>query len=98
MGFLSGLASLFSSTTKNTVESVSVEDSIEYKGFMIMPNPLNEGGQYRLSATIKKEVNNITQSHIFIRSDVIASRDDCIEMTIRKAKIAIDQMGDSIFS
>jgi len=98
MGFLSGLASLFSSNTSHSTEQASVEESIEYKGFTITPNPMNEGGQYRLSAIITKGMDDTTQTHTFIRSDVIASRDDCIEMTIRKAKIAIDQMGDSLFS
>lgn len=97
MGFFSGLASLFSSNTGHSTEQAA-EDSIEYKGFAITPNPMNEGGQYRLSAIIEKEVNEVVLSHAFIRSDVIASRDDCIEMTIRKAKIAIDQMGESIFN
>ncbi|MEL0660118.1 HlyU family transcriptional regulator [Psychromonas arctica] len=98
MGFLSGLTSLFSSNTSHSTEQASVEESIEYKGFTITPNPMNEGGQYRLSAIIEKEVNEVVLSHSFIRSDVIASRDDCIDMTIRKAKIAIDQMGESIFN
>ena len=98
MGFLSGLASLFSSNTSHSTEQASVEESIEYKGFTITPNPMNEGGQYRLSAIITKGMDDTTQTHTFIRSDVIARRDDCIEMTIRKTKIAIDQMGEDIFN
>jgi len=98
MGFLSTLTSLFSSDNKNAPEAASVEESTEYKGFTITPSPISEGGQYRLSAAITKQINEQQQTHTFIRSDVVASRDDCIEMTIRKAKIAIDQMGDSIFS
>jgi len=98
MGFFSGLASLFSSNPNNSAEQSIIEDSIEYKGFIITPSPINEGGQYRLSATIEKAINGTTQTHSFILSDVIASRDGCIEMTIRKTKIAIDQMGDSLFS
>jgi len=98
MGFLSTLTSLFSSDNKNAPEAAPVEESTEYKGFTITPSPISEGGQYRLSAAITKQINEQQQTHTFIRSDVVASRDDCIEMTIRKAKIAIDQMGDSIFS
>ena len=93
MGFLSGLASLFSSSTNNSPTQVA-EESIEYKEFSITPSPVSEGGQYRLSATISKTV----EGELFIRSDVIASRKDCIEMTIRKTKIAIDQMGEDIFN
>lgn len=97
MGILSGLASLFSSNADTQTKAESA-DSIEYNGFTITPTPIREGGQFRLSATITKPVGEIIQTHTFIRSDVIASRDDCIEMTIRKAKIAIDQMGDNIFN
>ncbi|RBW46597.1 transcriptional regulator [Psychromonas sp. B3M02] len=98
MGLLSSLTSLFSGNNNNTPEAAPVEESTEYKGFTITPAPISEGGQYRLSAAITKQLDNQLQTHTFIRSDVVASRDDCIEMTIRKAKIAIDQMGDSIFS
>jgi hypothetical protein len=97
MGFLSGLASLFSSSTNNSPTQVA-EESIEYKEFSITPAPIAEGGQYRLSATISKTVGGELNTHRFIRSDVIASREDCIEMTIRKTKIAIDQMGEDIFN
>lgn len=97
MGFLSGLASLFSSNTDTQTKTESA-DSIEYEGFTITPTPIPEGGQFRLSATITKQINETEKTHSFIRSDVIASRSDCITMTIRKSKIAIDQMGDSIFN
>lgn len=96
MGILSGLASLFSSNADTQTKAESA-DSIEYNGFTITPTPIPEGGQFRLSATITKPAHEMIQTHTFIRSDVIASRDDCIEMTIRKAKIAIDQMGEKIF-
>ncbi|WP_417696582.1 HlyU family transcriptional regulator [Psychromonas sp.] len=98
MGFLSTLTSLFSSDSNNMPEAPPVEESTEYKGFTITPSPISEGGQYRLSAAITKQLDEQLQTHTFIRSDVVANRDDCIDMTIRKAKIAIDQMGDSIFS
>ena len=97
MGFLSGLASLFSNNS-DTQKKAESADSIEYNGFTITPTPIPEGSQFRLSATITKQTDGIEKTHSFIRSDVIASRNDCIEMTIRKTKIAIDQMGESIFN
>lgn len=98
MGFLSGLSTLFSSNTSNSATQATAEESIEYKEFNITPSPISEGGQYRLSATISKTVEGELKTHLFIRSDVIASREDCIEMTIRKTKIAIDQMGENLFN
>ena len=96
MFFLTRLKSLFTGTEKKATPQV-MEETTEYKEFTIRPTPMKEGGQYRLSAIITKGENDALQSHTFIRSDVVASRDDCIEMTLRKAKIAIDQMGESLF-
>jgi hypothetical protein len=98
MGFLSSLTSLFSSDSSNVAKQMAVEESIEYNDFSITPSPISEGGQYRLSATITKMVEGELKSHLFIRSDVVASREDCIAMTIRKTKMAIDQMGEDIFN
>lgn len=98
MSFISTLTSLFSSKPSSENEAVDTAESVEYKGFLITPTPMAEGGQYRLSATITKEIQEVMKTHLFIRSDVIASRDDCIAMTIRKTKIAIDQMDDNIFN
>lgn len=98
MGFFSSLATLFSGNSNSSPEEVSVEDSVEYKGFSIIPAPISEGGQYRVAATITKGEVASLQSHSFIRSDVLSIREDCIELTIRKSKISIDQSGDSLFN
>lgn len=94
MGILSGLKGLFSGT-ENAPEAA--EESVEYKGFEIMPAPMKEGAQYRVAATITKGEGESQKVHKFIRSDLIPSRDECIEITLRKAKLSIDQMGDNLF-
>jgi len=94
MGILSGLKSLFSGTTASRVEA---SDPIEYNGFTIVPAPIAEGGQFRVAATISKGEDDTLKTHRFIRSDLIASRDECITVTIRKAKMTIDQSGEAIF-
>lgn len=73
------------------------EESIEYKGFMITPAPMKDDGQFRVAATITQGEADAQKVHNFIRSDLIASRDECINVTIRKAKLTIDQLGDNIF-
>ncbi|TBR42760.1 transcriptional regulator [Marinomonas agarivorans] len=93
MGFLSSLKTFFSGTTA----ADPVEAAIEHQGFTIIPAPQREGGQYRVAATITKGEDEAQQTHHFIRSDLIASRDECLEVTIRKAKMTIDQLGDRIF-
>jgi hypothetical protein len=95
MGLFSGLKSLFSASGETESKT---EDAIEYKGFNIIPAPMSEGGQFRVSATIsKQEGEEEAKVHKFIRSDLIPNRDECISITVRKAKMMIDQQGDRIF-
>lgn len=98
MGFLSRLTSLFSGQANESTKTVNVEATIEYKDFSITPTPIAEGRQYRVGAIITKGKEETLQTHTFIRSDVIANRDECISVTIRKAKMTIEQSGDKIFN
>ena len=95
MGFLSNLKSLFLTGSN---ESAKSEEAIEHKGFLIIPAPKPEGGQYRVAATISKGEGESLQTHSFVRSDLIGGRHECLEVTVRKAKMTIDQLGDRIFN
>ena len=94
MGILSSLKGLFAMP-----ESVPepIEETVEYNGFDIVPAPIKDGGQYRVAASITKGQGDDLKTHQFIRSDLISSRDECIVVTLRKAKMTIDQLGDRIF-
>ncbi|WP_133012860.1 HlyU family transcriptional regulator [Marinomonas flavescens] len=94
MGILSGLKGLFSGGESAPVEA---EEAVEYKGFEIIPAPMKEGGQYRVAATITKGEGDEQKVHRFIRSDLIPNRDECMEITLRKSKLTIDQLGDNLF-
>ncbi|MBJ7537287.1 HlyU family transcriptional regulator [Marinomonas transparens] len=94
MGILSGLKSLFAGGESTPEAS---EEVVEYKGFNITPAPMKDGGQYRVAATITKGEGEEQQTHKFIRSDLMPNRDECIEITMRKTKLTIDQLGDRIF-
>ncbi|NRA53431.1 MAG: transcriptional regulator [Gammaproteobacteria bacterium] len=99
MGILSSIKNLFKASGENPAE-VEAEEAIEYKGFNIVPTPLAEGGQFRVAATISKpqdETEAELKTHQLIRSDIIPSRDECISISVRKAKMMIDQQGDGIF-
>jgi hypothetical protein len=99
MGILSGIKNLFKASGVEPPE-VEVEDVIEYKEFNIVPTPIAEGGQFRVAATISKyqgDADAELKTHKLIRSDIIPSRDECISITIRKAKMMIDQQGDCLF-
>ncbi|SBS32309.1 Transcriptional activator HlyU [Marinomonas aquimarina] len=95
MGIFSSLSKLFSSPAN--APQAEPADAIEYKGYVITPTPMSDQGQYRVSALITKGEGEAQQTHTFIRSDLVASRDECIELTTRKAKLTIDQLGEQIF-
>ncbi|MDR9826584.1 HlyU family transcriptional regulator [Vibrio sp. FNV 38] len=78
-------------------EPISIE-AIEYKGFNIYQEPVKEGGQFRIAGRITKVFGDDIKEHRFIRSDVVASKDDANELMLNKAKMFIDQMGDNIFT
>ncbi len=69
-----------------------------YKDFSIIPTPIAEGSNFRLSARIKKEVGGELKSQTIIRADTFNSADQAAETAIAKAKMLIDQMGDKLFT
>ncbi|MGY3967972.1 HlyU family transcriptional regulator [Aeromonas enteropelogenes] len=69
----------------------------EYAGYLIYPEPMAEGGQYRLAGRITKEVDGTLLTHSFIRSDLFANPADAERFMVQKAHIFIDQMGDRMF-
>ncbi|MFW2543299.1 HlyU family transcriptional regulator [Primorskyibacter sp. 2E107] len=72
-------------------------DPIEYKGFRITPQPIDEGGQFRICAVIEGEVNGEVKTHRLIRADMIREFDVAAEASVDKARQMIDQMGESLF-
>ena len=56
-----------------------------------------EGGQFRIAGRICKKSNDITQTHHFIRSDILPSRTDAETFMLKKAQMFIDQTGDRMF-
>jgi hypothetical protein len=90
MSLFSSLKSMFSSETAPA--TASEMQSEDYKGLTITPAPMQDGSQFRVNGTISKG----DQSHQFIRADVLASKDECAQEMIRKAKLMIDQLGDDV--
>ena len=69
----------------------------EYDGFRITPEPMSDGGGHRICARIEKEIDGETKTHMMIRADVCQSADEATTTSVMKAKVLIDQQGDSIF-
>jgi hypothetical protein len=72
-------------------------EPILHKDFRILPQPIREGGVYRIAARVEKDFDGETKVHQLIRADTRPSEDEATEATIAKAKQAIDQLGDAIF-
>ncbi|MBO9447075.1 HlyU family transcriptional regulator [Ruegeria sp. R14_0] len=70
---------------------------VSYKGFDIFPDLISEGGKYRLSARIEKNIDGDRKTHTVIRADVFESRDQAESFSITKAKQVIDEQGERIF-
>jgi hypothetical protein len=93
MGFFKQIAQLISAKAA----PAAVFPTLEYKGFSITPQPMKDGGQFRISAIIEKEEGGAHKQHQFIRSDTFASAEQAAELTLPKCKMFIDQMGDKMF-
>jgi hypothetical protein len=72
-------------------------EAILHKDYRIYPQPVKEGGVYRIAARIEKDIEGQTKTHTLIRADTRNSEDEAREATVDKAKQAIDQLGDTIF-
>lgn len=95
--FFSSLLSAFSGKDK-PARAAKGADPVSYGDCLIYPEPLPEGGQYRLAGRIEKEVNGEILVRHVIRADMFSSMDDAVTFTIRKAEQIIDQNGPSLFS
>ena len=73
-------------------------EPVEHKGFIIHPMPFIEDGQYQTCGLITKIIDDETREHRFVRADRFASRDDAVDVTLRKARQLIDEQGERIFS
>lgn len=75
----------------------SLGDPIGHEGFSIFPTPMEEGGQFRVCALIRKEIEGEIHEHKLIRADICASSQEAADMSVRKARQMIDERGDRLF-
>lgn len=67
-----------------------------YEGFSITPDPIKDGGSWRLAARVEKEIGGEMKSHHLIRADTFQSADEASSAAIAKAKQIIDEQGDRL--
>ncbi|MDD9180646.1 MULTISPECIES: HlyU family transcriptional regulator [Aliivibrio] len=89
---------LFSRLFGTSPKQEATIEPIEYQSFLIYPNSERDGSQFRIAGTITKEIKGEIKEHRFIRSDVISNKSDADELMVRKSKMLIEQMNESIFN
>lgn len=92
-----GFFKQFSQLMSGKPAPAEVFPSLEYKGFIIKPQPMKENGQFRVAAIIEKGQGATLKQHQFIRSDTLSSSDETARLTLLKCKIFIDQTGEGMF-
>ena len=73
-------------------------EPIEHEGFAIRPDPISEGGQYRLRAFISKPMDGEERSYELIRADLFPDADQAAEFAVTKAKQVIREQGERLFA
>ncbi len=90
---MSLLSRLFGGKHRQGDAPAPAASSEDHKGFRITPQPIREGGQYRVCALIEKD----GRKHELIRADTMASLDEAIARSLSKARQIIDEQGDRLF-
>ncbi len=81
-----------------TPKNAPAAEAVEYKGYQIISEPADQGGQYRVSGWIRKPgADGEMLEHRFERSDMVPGREACDQLMVSKAQRYIDQVGDEMF-
>jgi hypothetical protein len=72
--------------------------TVEYQGCTIQPIAEADGGQWRISGKISRQIGSETFERRFVRADLLASKDEAEAASIRKAQQIIDERGDLLFA
>jgi len=68
-----------------------------HEGFAIYPEPIREGGKWRVAARIVKEVDGAERTHRLIRADTLDSEEAAAAASLGKARQVIDEQGERLF-
>ena len=68
-------------------------DPVEYKGFTIEPEPIEEDGKFRTAGYISGELDGEVRRIRYIRADQSSSVEAAIDHSIVKARQIIDEQG-----
>jgi hypothetical protein len=93
---MSFLKRLFGLGDKPAEETPAGEQR-EYKGFIIIAEPMRDGAQWRLAGRIVEGEASEAKVHRFIRADVFADRADAVRFAFMKGERLVDELGKNLF-
>jgi hypothetical protein len=73
------------------------KDAVAYRDYLIIPQPIRQGGQFLTAGTIAKDFPDGRKEHRFVRADTHSSEEDASRLMVQKAQRLIDEMGDRLF-
>ena len=73
-------------------------DPILHKDCRIFAQPVAASGGYRVAARIETDLRGQTKTHLLQRADTCTSLQEATDLSIAKAKQAIDQLGAALFA
>ena len=84
-------------TTASLTMAVTPSAMVNYQGYDIHPEPLAQGGQYRINGRITHVIDGTEHSYTLVRADLLPSAEQASELMVCKAKRVIDEQGRQIF-
>ncbi|MEI6800142.1 MAG: HlyU family transcriptional regulator [Pseudomonadota bacterium] len=73
-------------------------DPILHKDCRIFAQPVAASGGYRVAARIEIDLGCQTKTHLLQRADTCSSLQEATDLSVAKAKQAIDQLGAALFA
>ena len=95
---MSGFFKRLFGSAANQNEPPSGEPDEVYKDVEVFARPVKEESQWRIAGMLKKTIGGETVERRFMRADLLPDEGSAKSATLGKARLIIDQNGDSLWS
>ncbi len=69
----------------------------DYQGFELRAMPIKEGNLWRVAGSIVRNVGGTEKTHEFVRADTFPDHDAAVGISMNKARLIVDQLGERMF-
>jgi hypothetical protein len=94
---MSFLKKLFGGGSSSGASADKTGPATKYRGYRILPAPMQVGGQYQTAGFIEKDFEGGSKRYRFVRVDKHSSKEDAEALIVIKGQQIIDEQGDRIF-